>query len=419
MIHSPSATAPERRPKCDPPARAARLVLPLTLGVLMASHGRHRARRRHPVTAPATRSDERRAVVPSRESSRVIALVPAYREVDSLPLVLDALNRQTRPADRVIVTLDPHTESRRTAELERIAHEAGAEVWHSVGNRHKKAGNLNGALGRLLPHVSDQDAILVQDADTCLDPHFIEVTSNKMAQGYGAVGGNFRGRPGGRLCGAFQRNEFARYARDTARKNGKVLCLTGTACLFKAGALKDVRTARKTGRLPPAEGVYDTKALTEDNELTLALKHLQHRVVAPSRATMTTEVMETWRSLARQRLRWKRGALENLIDYGLTRYTAEGWARQVIAFLGASVSTAYVGSVIWFLAVGSGLKIAPFWIAFTAFYALERAITVKSRGWRVSIASMLVLPEWFYDLFLQGVHIRALADTALRRDRSW
>ncbi|MEW2611384.1 glycosyltransferase family 2 protein [Streptomyces sp. NPDC047880] len=357
--------------------------------------------------------------VAPQEVPRVIVLVPAYKEVDSLPRVLEALRRQTRPADRVIVTLDPHSDCRRTADLERIARAGGAEVWHSVGNRHKKAGNLNGALSRLLPVVSDQDAILVQDADTFLDPQFIEVTRRKMGQGYGAVGGTFRGRAGGRLCGTFQRNEFARYARDTARKRGKVLCLTGTACLFRAGALKDVLEARRSGRLPPAEGVYDTKALTEDNELTLALKHLHHRIVAPARATMTTEVMETWRALAKQRLRWKRGALENLIDYGLTRYTTEGWARQLVAFLGASVSTAYLASVVWFLAVGTGVRIAPFWIAFTAFYAIERAITVKSRGWRVSVTSMLVLPEWCYDLFLQGVHLRALADTALRRDRAW
>ncbi|WP_078615254.1 glycosyltransferase [Streptomyces sp. NRRL S-475] len=377
MIETPSPTASNRRPRCDPAAVAA------------------------------------------LEPSQVIVLVPAYREVDSLPHVLEALRAQTHPADRVIVTLDPHRESRRTAELERIARAAGAEVWHSADNRHKKAGNLNGALSRLLPDVSDQDAILVQDADTYLDPHFIEVTRRKMGKGYGAVGGNFRGRSGGRLCGAFQRNEFARYARDTARKNGKVLCLTGTACLFRAGALNDVLDARRSGRLPPAEGVYDTKALTEDNELTLALKHLHHRIVAPPRATMTTEVMETWQALAKQRLRWKRGALENLIDYGLTRYTTEGWARQLVAFLGVSVSTAYIGSVIWFLAFGSGLRIAPFWIAFTAFYAMERAITVKSRGWRVSIASMLVLPEWCFDLFLQGVHLRAIADTALRRNRIW
>ncbi|GGX19865.1 hypothetical protein GCM10010383_57490 [Streptomyces lomondensis] len=73
-----------------------------------------------------------------------------------------------------------------------------------------------------------------------------------MAQGYGAVGGNFRGRSGGRLCGAFQRNEYARYARDTAHKRGKVLCLTGTACLFRAGARRtSSRRAHQAASLRP------------------------------------------------------------------------------------------------------------------------------------------------------------------------
>ncbi|MEU3841133.1 glycosyltransferase family 2 protein [Streptomyces sp. NPDC028635] len=350
---------------------------------------------------------------------QVVVVVPAYKEVDSLPRVLDALSRQTHPADRVIVTLDPHRDPRTTAELERIAGRAGAEVRHSAGNRHKKAGNLNGALGELLPALADEDAVLVQDADTYLDPDFIEVTLVRLREGYGAVGGNFRGREGGGLCGAFQRNEYVRYARDTARKRGKVLCLTGTACLFRVAALRDVLAARRDGQLPAADGVYDTKVLTEDNELTLALKHRGWRVVAPSRATMTTEVMPTWGDLARQRLRWKRGALENLFDYGLTRHTCEGWGRQLVALLGTAVSAIYVGAVLWYLATGAGVHVAPFWLALTGFYAVERAITVKARGWRVAATSMLVLPEWFYDLFLQGVHIRALAESALRRDRTW
>lgn len=350
---------------------------------------------------------------------KVVALIPAYREVDSLPRVLEALGRQTRPADRVVVTLDPHKDPRTTAELERIGRRAGAEVRHSVGNRYKKAGNLNGALADLLPTLADDDAVLVQDADTCLDPHFLEVTHAKLRHGYGAVGGNFRGAAGGGLCGAFQRNEYVRYARDTARKQGKVLCLTGTACLFRVAALRDVLTARGNGQLPAADGVYDTRVLTEDNELTLALKHRGWRVVAPARATMTTEVMPTWRDLARQRLRWKRGALENLFAYGFTRHTCEGWLRQLVALLGAAVSAIYIGAVVWYLGSGAGVRLAPFWLALSAFYAVERAITVRARGWRVAAASMLVVPEWFYDLFLQGVHIRALTESALRRERTW
>ncbi len=119
--------------------------------------------------------------------------------------------------------------------------------------------------------------------------------------------------------GTLQRNEYARYARDVRRLKGKVLCLTGTATLFSVKALKEVAEERPTG------DVYDVEVLTEDFELTLALKHLGYEVVAPKECTLTTEVMETWGDLARQRLRWKRGAVENLVQYGLTRVTLEHW----------------------------------------------------------------------------------------------
>ena len=105
--------------------------------------------------------------------------------------------------------------------------------------------------------------------------------------------------------------------------------LTGTASVIRAYALRAVAEAR--GPLIPgtAGQVYDTLALTEDNELTLALKTLGAKMTSPPQCRVTTEVMPTWRALWRQRLRWQRGALENIGAYGLTRATALYWAQQV------------------------------------------------------------------------------------------
>ena len=79
----------------------------------------------------------------------------------------------------------------------------------------------------------------------------------------------------------------------------------------------------------PAGKVYDTLALTEDNELTLALKTLGARMTCPSQCRVTTEIMTSWRDLWRQRLRWQRGALENIAAYGLTRATVRYWGQQL------------------------------------------------------------------------------------------
>ncbi len=52
-------------------------------------------------------------------------------------------------------------------------------------------------------------------------------------------------------------------------------------------------------------------------------------MVSPRECPVVTELMPTWRTLWGQRLRWQRGALENLGAYGLTRQTFRYWAQQL------------------------------------------------------------------------------------------
>ena len=345
---------------------------------------------------------------------QIIALLPACNEAADIATALYFLRVQTRRPDRVIVIANNCTD--RTAE---IAATCGAEVMIMGGNQHKKAGALNYALACTLPLLRDEDAVLIQDADSFLDPSFIAATVRKLEQGFGAAGGNFRGRPGGGLCGILQRNEYARYARDTARKQGHVLCITGVGTLFRVSALRDVAAGIRDGRLPDASGgyVYSYATFTEDNWMTLALKHLGYRVVSPKDATMSTEVMSTWGALARQRLRWKRGAFEDLLSYGLTRHTLKGWGLQAVAFAGIFATLAYIGTLVaspWL-----GFHLHPLFLALTGVYAIERAITVRSRGWKAAFVSMTVFGEWFYDLYLQAVQLRALWGAVWRTSKAW
>ena len=126
------------------------------------------------------------------------------------------------------------------------------------------------------------------------------------------MGGLFFGEEGGGLLGQFQRNEYTRYQRLVGRKLGRVFVLTGTASVIRAYALRAIAESRGPLLPGPAGKVYDTHALTEDNELTLSLKTLGARMTCPPECRVTTEVMTTWRDLWRQRLRWHRGALENI-----------------------------------------------------------------------------------------------------------
>ena len=157
----------------------------------------------------------------------------------------------------------------------------GGTVWHSVNNEHKKAGALNQAWERLSDHLSDDDHLFVMDADSHLDEGFIAAALAKHEDGYGGVGGTFRDREGGGFVGMLQRNEYVRYVpRDAPEaRQGDGPHRNGDSCSASMHcALSSLLVMR--GTLPFGTGsLYDTDVLTEDNELSLALRTLGYRIV--------------------------------------------------------------------------------------------------------------------------------------------
>jgi biofilm PGA synthesis N-glycosyltransferase PgaC len=375
-------------------------------------------------TRPALETDLYQARHRSTPRRRVIALIPAHDEAATVHSAIHALTTQTHVPDEVIVVAD-----RCTDDTASRAAACGAHVELTVGNTGKKAGALNQVLARLLPALDDDEVVLVQDADSFLGAGFIE-GGLEVLHGQpevGAVGGTFRGRPAppgaswsARLLAHLQDNEYARYARDVRRLRGQCLVVTGTAAMFRAATLKEVCAARRAGRLPAGDGrggVYDTSVLTEDNELSFAVMTLGYSLLAPPELTLTTEIMPTWRHLWKQRLRWKRGAVENCVQYGLTPVTRRYWARQALTAAGVLVTALYVLTLGWALFDG-GITLHPFWLAITGVFVLERFVTVRDKGWwhQAAAASMYELP---YELFLQATHARAYLDALLRTDRKW
>ncbi|MDH2415723.1 glycosyltransferase family 2 protein [Nocardioides sp. CER19] len=346
----------------------------------------------------------------------VTVLVPAHDEEASLPGTLSSLAQQQPPPDRVVVVADNCTD--RTVEIAR-AH--GAEVFETVGNTHKKGGALNQALRYLLPGQGENDVVMVMDADTMLDPGFLASAIRRFTDDRGlmAVGGVFYGEDGHGLIGQFQRNEYIRYGRELRRRRGKVFVLTGTASMFRPRALRTV-AAERGQTIPGIEGdVYDTAALTEDNELTIALKSLGALTVSPSECTVVTELMPSWRLLWHQRLRWQRGALENLGAYGVTPQTIRYRAQQLGIGYGVFALWSY------FALLGVTLLATDRWVWFTFWLGLgllfmaERVVTVWRGGWKARLVALALFPELFFDAFLQLVYVKGVVDISLNKQARW
>lgn len=355
----------------------------------------------------------------------IIAIIPAHNEEDGIKDAVLGLRSQTEPPDKIFVVCDNCSDKTSI-----IAKQFGAHVIHTVDNIHKKAGALNFALRRILPLVGPDDLILIQDADSALDPDFVEnaVSYYRLPKSHrrgtkplGAVGGIFRGSDDETFVGHLQRNEYARYARDVERLNGKCLVVTGTAAVIKAKVLFEISKGRMDGLLPKGDGnggIYDTTVLTEDNELTFALLHLGYRVLSPADCMLVTEVMPTWKALCHQRLRWKRGAIENCVQYGLTKITWRYWGRQLVTAFGVLVTAIYLGSIVFSLACYGGLNVQPFWIGVTGIFIAERVITVNKRGIKKMLLAATMY-EMLLDFVLQAVHAVAYTQAIFRLERKW
>jgi cellulose synthase/poly-beta-1,6-N-acetylglucosamine synthase-like glycosyltransferase len=346
----------------------------------------------------------------------ITVLIPAHNEADVIGETLDALMRQSHLPDRVFVIGDNCTDA--TVE---IAAAKGFDVRRTSQNTQKKAGALNQILHELLPYAGPNDTFMIMDADTHLQPGFIATAYRRFVEdrGLSAIGGLFLGEPGRGLLGQLQRNEYTRYSREIKRRRGRVFVLTGTASVFRAPALQVLAAERGT-RLPGTNGdVYDTAALTEDNEITIALKSLGALMTSPSGCVVETELMPTVGALWRQRLRWQRGALENIGAYGLTSTTIRYWSQQVgIAY---SVFALWSFFLLIFLQVfASDVWVwYPFWLIMAGIFIVERVISVWRGGWKARLLAATLIPELIFDTFLDVVFLKGALDIAFNRNAKW
>jgi cellulose synthase/poly-beta-1,6-N-acetylglucosamine synthase-like glycosyltransferase len=353
----------------------------------------------------------------------VIAVIPSHNEQDSILRTIRSLRNQTRRPDEIIVLADNCTD-----DTTAIALAAGVSVVETVDNGDGKAGGLNAILSEILPLLDDDDTVLVMDADTELTERFIESTVTTLfapaKKRTAGVGGIFLADDAPwNLVRQLQSNEYIRYQRRLSRRRGRALVLTGTGTVFKVGFMREVQQARSDGRLPDlghAGGVYDISALTEDNELTLCAKELGYQVVSPKDCTVKTAMMPTLTSLYKQRRRWQRGALENLIAHGLNRHTAPYAIRQMLTYLGVLFLPFYFLTLTVALITQSSLDFfRPLWVFVGLTYVFEQTFSVRKGGWRAIVVSLAILPELFLNVFLNIVYVMSFYGALFATAETW
>jgi cellulose synthase/poly-beta-1,6-N-acetylglucosamine synthase-like glycosyltransferase len=346
----------------------------------------------------------------------VTVLIPAHNEEKLIAATINSLMEQDRKPERIVVVADNCTDN-----TVAVAKGLGVEVFESVNNVDKKAGALNQVLKVILPDLGENDTVMIMDADTVLRQGFLKTAVKHFTddRGLSAIGGLFFGEDRRGLLAQIQKNEYTRYAREITRRKGLVFVLTGTASIFRARSLRTV--AEERGNLLPGTPgqVYDTHALTEDNELTLALKSLGALMSSFPECMVETELMPNLRALWRQRLRWERGAMENIATYGITSTTARYWSQQLgLAYSVFALWTYFLLIVLQI--VSSDVWIwYPFWIFMAFLFIVEKVWTVRKADWKAKLLASTLVIELMYDTFLGIIFVKGVIDMALKRQAHW
>lgn len=339
------------------------------------------------------------------------AIIPAVDEPD-VDATIRSLLTQKLPPDRVIVAWNNHTNDSTKLAVERVS-DPRIEL-HDLG---QITGRKAGALNAVLPLVNTE-YVLVMDADTTMGEEFLSTAEEFLAgqHVYAAVGGVFHGvKPSGMLQW-FQYLEYERFAHEVERTH-RVMVMTGTGSVIRMDALRVVRDSRYLGVLP-GEGYYDESAVTEDNEMSLALKSCGYKLASPKECSTTTELMGTWHDLQKQRIRWYRGALDNLRTYGFTKVTRRYWMQQALLMLSVMTFGSYLMLSVANVAFG-WFGVSLVWSAVGLIFMVERIATVWNTGWRGRLLAGLIVPELVYSAALQIAFVRGIAAHLRGRTPDW
>lgn len=247
------------------------------------------------------------------------------------------------------------------------------------------------------------------------------------------MSGAYLGRAHGGFLGLVQRTEFAQAGHRAGQHPLRVAVLSGTATLFRMSALRQVRDGRRAGVLdgpatyrhtpvadtnvggPRTSCWYSITSIVEDFELTMCLRTLGLAIVAPPGLRVVTDVMETWRDLWRQRIRWQEGTLRTLAGFEWSA-TWRAWLTQAWIYAVSVTPILFVAYLAWQVATYGAVQWNPRWLAATVVVGAAEAWQARKAGWRCMLFASVVIPMWIMGFFRTTVYYTA-AVRALRRPK--
>lgn len=251
---------------------------------------------------------------------KVVILIPAWNEKDTIERAILSAHNQTYPNKRIVVACDNTTDSTFVIARGMKNRIPNLEVFNTIWNDARKGGGLNQAIRCF---CQDADYVMVLDSDTIASPDVVYKAVRIFADNrIGAVCALTHLTPlpqhatfGQKVLWELQKLEYASADSRRMEHPDDLQILAGSCVIYRMDALEMVAVMRQNREY------YDEKSLIEDYELTLSLKQLGWKVTVGTKMHSWTDVPLSFSVLWHQRIRWARSHVDTLRQKGWNKVT--------------------------------------------------------------------------------------------------
>lgn len=345
---------------------------------------------------------------------KVVAVIPAYNEEESIASVLEGLLHQTRLPDEIHVVVNNTSDDtvyeaskyEGTHKLRKKLGLVACEIFvHDIG---KAAGKKVQALnyGYNLAKKSGADYFLGVDGDTVLDRKALDFMVDEM-EGDSRVGGlsaiyGFEDVRGGGALSQFllaaQKAQFVSFNLDNLLKNRTMSVIGGQGSVFRMKALDAVCKHF----LQDNPWVMDSEV--EDSLLSIQIKKIGYQTKISARARANVGPMLSLSSLHAQQLKWSAGGAKLLTQFPFHTNMRQKWAENIGMSMNILVRIMFVVLLGASLSLGS-FVFSPFWLippVLAWILNMRITATMHNRTWKDWIYSITFIGPEFY-MWLKAV----------------
>ncbi len=337
-------------------------------------------------------------------TARMLVIVPAHNEEDTIASVIEHILKQTRRPDRIVIAADNCTDDtiKIATRYIREARNNGIDlvVMETIDNTDRKVGALTQAWQR---HAHEFDFMAGVDGDTLLMPSCLQDLEEELVRNPSAGGIMARytfDQDLGRTMMSkalirLQRHEFASWNAEHGYRNRKTYVLGGQATLFSVRSLADIQVKyRRNSPWVPTTQV-------EDQELTWKMKQEGMSPLVSNTARALAGPMTTTKSLYHQRQKWDQGQVRLLLEHGFNDHTRYPWSMQFRMLLDLVTRVSFALLLVCALMVDK-FEWNPLWLippVMSVVLNIKIAMKMPNRKASDVLMSALFLPCEMYMMF--------------------